>query len=397
MNVPLLDLKKQLAPLRDQIIAAVTEVIDSTGYILGPKVEELEDQVARYCRTAQAIGVSSGTDALLAALMGVGVGPGDLVLTTPYTFVATIGSILRLGAQPIFADIDPVSFNIAPDRVAEVLADASLAGRIKALLPVHLYGQCADMARLLPLAAQYGIPLIEDAAQAIGAACPLAEGGSPVWRKAGAMGVAGCFSFFPSKNLGGIGDGGMITLSDEQLAERIRILRVHGGSPKYHHPVVGGNFRLDPIQAVALSVKLPHLPAWHQARRRNAAHYAQLFQEAGLVESGAVQLPAAVYAEAARAAQDEPDYHIYNQYVLRVSERDRLREFLTGRHIGCEIYYPVPMHKQGCVKEFGMNELSFPESERAARETLALPVYPELTREMQQFVVEQIQQFYKTR
>lgn len=397
MNVPLLDLKKQLAPLRDEILAAVTEVIDSTGYILGPKVEALEGEVAQYCRTAYGIGVSSGTDALLATLMGLGVGPGDLVLTTPYTFVATIGSILRLGARPVFADIDPVTFNIDPDRVEEVLADSSLAGKIKVLLPVHLYGQCADMARLVPLADKYGIPLVEDAAQAIGAACPVAEDGRTVWRKAGSMGVAGCFSFFPSKNLGGIGDGGMITLSDEALAERIRVIRVHGGSPKYHHPVVGGNFRLDPIQAVALSVKLPHLPEWHMARRRNAAYYATLFQDSGLVANGFVQMPAAVYEAAARADQEEPDYHIYNQYVIRVSDRDRLRAFLTQQQVGCEVYYPIPMHKQGCMQVFGMNELSFPESERASMETLALPIFPELTREMQQFVIDQICQFYKAR
>lgn len=397
MRVPLLDLHEQLKPLRDDILAGITEVLDSTGYIMGPRVEALEQEIARYCEAEQGIGVTSGTDALLAVLMALGIGPGDLVLTTPYTFVATIGCILRLGARPVFADIDPVSFNIDPVKAAEVLAHPDHAGRIKAILPVHLFGQCADMAPLMKLAEQYGLPVVEDAAQAIGAVYPWREGETLTWRRAGAMGIAGCFSFFPSKNLGGIGDGGMITVSDKELAARIRIIRVHGGEPKYHHAVVGGNFRLDPIQAVALSVKLPHLPDWHRARRRNAEVYRTLFAETDLVGSGLVSLPLAVYADVARACGGELDYHIYNQYVIRVKKRDALKAYLQENGIGSEIYYPIPMHKQGCVTHLGLNELSYPEAERAAAETLALPIYPELTREMQQQVVKTIAEFFGRR
>ncbi|MDD5758108.1 MAG: DegT/DnrJ/EryC1/StrS family aminotransferase [Desulfobulbaceae bacterium] len=394
MRVPLLDLHEQLKPLRDDILAGITEVLDSTGYIMGPKVEALEAEVAGYCQVKHGIGVTSGTDALLAVLMALGVGPGDLVLTTPYTFVATIGCILRLGAQPLFADIDPVTFNIDPAKMAEALAAPKHAGRIKAILPVHLFGQCADMAAIMGLAEQYGLPVVEDAAQAIGAVYPWREGGGLTWRRAGAMGVAGCFSFFPSKNLGGIGDGGLITVMDSELAARIRVIRVHGGEPKYHHAVLGGNFRLDPIQAVALSVKLPHLPAWHQARRRNAALYHELFSEAGLLVNGIVSLPKAVYQDLAENAGGQIDYHIYNQYVIRVRDRDRLRAFLQENGIGSEIYYPIPMHKQGCVAHLGLNELSLPEAERAAAETLALPIYPELTPQMQKIVVEGIADFF---
>lgn len=403
MRVPLLDLHEQLKPLRAEILAGITEVIDSTGYILGPKVEALEEEVADYCGASYGIGVTSGTDALLAVLMALGVGPGDLVVTTPYTFVATIGCILRLGARPLLVDIDPVTFNIDPGKVAEALAKTDHEGQIKAILPVHLFGQCADMGALMSLADHYGLPLIEDAAQAIGAVYPHRSTGqvSPVWRRAGSMGVAGCFSFFPSKNLGGIGDGGLITVMDGALAARIRIIRVHGGEPKYHHAVLGGNFRLDPLQAVALSVKLPHLPGWHRARRRNAERYQQLFAEAGLLTPGAVDgrapvaLPQAIYRSLAEAGDEEVDYHIYNQYVIRVRDRDNLKAYLQTQGIGAEIYYPIPMHKQGCVAHLGFNELSFPEAERAAAETLALPIYPELTLAMQELVVATIADYFK--
>lgn len=394
MRVPLLDLHEQLKPLRDDILAGITEVLDSTGYIMGPRVETLERDVADYCQANHGIGVTSGTDALLAVLMALGIGPGDLVLTTPYTFVATIGCILRLGAIPLFADIDPVTFNIDPAKTATALADPAYAGKIKAILPVHLFGQCADMTAIMALGQQYGLPVVEDAAQAIGAVYPWRQDGAVTWRRAGSMGVAGCFSFFPSKNLGGIGDGGMITVNDSELAARIRIIRVHGGEPKYHHAVLGGNFRLDPIQAVALSVKLPHLPAWHKARRRNAARYQALFSESGLVDRGKVSLPVAVYADEAQASGGTIDYHIYNQYVIRVRNRDGLKAYLQEQGIGSEIYYPIPMHKQGCVAHLGMNELSFPEAERAAIETLALPIYPELTESMQRLVVEAIVGYY---
>jgi len=399
MRVPLLDLHEQLKPLRQEILAGITEVLDSTAYIMGPRVEALEQEIADYCQAKHGIGVTSGTDALLAVLMALNIGPGDLVLTTPYTFVATIGCILRLGARPLFADIDPVTFNIDPVKMAAVLACPEHAGRIKAILPVHLFGQCADMEAIMALAEQYDLPVVEDAAQAIGAVYPwrLAPGGAVTWRQAGSMGVAGCFSFFPSKNLGGIGDGGMITVNDAALAARIKVIRVHGGEPKYHHAVLGGNFRLDPIQAVALSVKLPHLPAWHRARRRNAALYQRLFSEAGLLDQGLVSLPTAVYRQPAEAAGSEIDYHIYNQYVIRAQERDQLRAYLQENGIGSEIYYPIPMHKQGCVSHLGMNALSLPEAERAAAETLALPIYPELTPEMQHLVVEAIAGYYKQR
>lgn len=397
MTVPLLDLRAQLAPLRDEILTAVTEVIDSTTYIMGPKVEALERHVAEYCGVAHAIGVSSGTDALLLALMALEVGPGDVVLTTPYTFFATMGSVLRLGARPLFVDIDPVSYNMDPQEAEAVLAaNPEAAAKLKAIMPVHLYGQCTDMAPLLRMAARYGVPVIEDAAQAIGAVYPLAEGGETVWQRAGAMGTAGCFSFFPSKNLGGIGDGGMIVTNDAALAEKMRILRVHGSAPKYYHRLIGGNFRLDPLQAVVLDIKLPHLPAWHQARRDNAARYQRLFTEAGLLATGAVTLPQAVYAELA-AQGGAADHHIYNQFIIRVQQRDALIKYLHASGIGAEIYYPVPLHQQECVANLGYGGLSFPAAESAAQETMALPIYPELTEAMQQEVVAAMVAFYRGR
>ena len=396
MRVPLLDLKEQLKPLRDDIVAGVAELIDSTGYILGEKVSHLESSVADYCQTNHAIGVSSGTDALLATLMGLGIGPGDRVLTTPYTFIATIGSIIRLGAIPVFADIEPDSFNINPSEIARIVEGSTGENKIKLILPVHLYGQCAQMDQILAVARNHDIPVVEDAAQAIGATFPMPnKKGDISWMRAGSMGTAGCFSFFPSKNLGGIGDGGMITLQDDHLDELIRCIRVHGGKPKYYHNMVGGNFRLDPIQAVALSIKLPHLPSWHEGRRENAKLYRKLFAESGLVQSGQVVPPKEVYHELVNENSSDNDHHIYNQFVVRVQNRDALRSYLQEHQVGCEIYYPVPMHKQGCVKEFGFNNLHLPEAEKAAAETLALPIYPELTSEMQHFVVDKISEFYK--
>ncbi|MEN8135289.1 MAG: DegT/DnrJ/EryC1/StrS family aminotransferase [Thermodesulfobacteriota bacterium] len=395
MQVPLLDLSKQLGPLRDEIINAVTEVVDSTCYILGPQVEKLESEVGAYCGGGIGIGVASGSDALLAALMAMGVGPGDLVLTTPYSFFATMGCIVRLGAKPLFVDIEPDSFNIDPDKIAEALAeDAARTKRVKAILPVHLYGQCADMDRIMAISRQYDIPVLEDAAQAIGASCPVTENGQVVWRRAGTMGAAGCFSFFPSKNLGGIGDGGMIIAGDEALAELIKIIRVHGGAPKYHHGIIGGNFRLDPVQAVVLSIKLPHLDSWHQARRDNGDLYGRLLRDKGLA-GDQVGLPKAVYRQAAEALEQMPDYHIYNQYVIRVEDRDALLSYLGKEGIGAEIYYPIPLHQQKCLEEMGYNDLSYPEAEKAAAETLALPIFPELTDSMQEYVVERIAAFYE--
>ncbi len=395
MQVPLLDLKAQLAPLREEILREVTDVIDSTRYIMGPKVDELERNIAAYCGTPFALGVSSGTDALLVALMAMGVGPGDLVVTSSYTFFATVGSILRLGARPLFVDIDPCTYNISPEKMAEILAaDPARTAKIKVILPVHLYGQCADMVRILPLAEKYGIPVLEDAAQAIGADYPMVVNGETEWRKAGSMGTAGCFSFFPSKNLGGIGDGGMIVSCDQELDKRMRIIRVHGDAGGYEHRVVGGNFRLDPLQATVLSVKLPHLPVWHGGRRENAAVYNRLFTEAGLVDSGKIRLPQAVYKEAAESSPDAPEYHIYNQYVVRVEERDAVIRFLHEEGVGAAIYYPVPLHRQQCLAGLGYDHVQLPETEKAAKETLALPIYPELSEEMLAHVVGRIAAYF---
>jgi len=294
MKVPLLDLKQQMSFLRKDILEAVTRVIDSTVYIQGPEVAGLEQEVAAYCGVENGVGVSSGTDALLVSLMGLGIGPGDQVLTTPYSFFATMGVVLRLGAVPVFADIDPLSFNIDPKAVEELLA-GDQERKIKAILPVHLYGQCAEMSALMKLAAQYNLPVVEDAAQAIGAEYPMHDGTKVTWKKAGSMGLAGCFSFFPSKNLGGIGDGGMVVTHDRVFADKIRILLNHGASPKYYHGQVGGNFRLDPIQATVLRIKLRFLDEWHQARRKNAKRYNDLFLESGLVRDDFLVLPQAVY------------------------------------------------------------------------------------------------------
>lgn len=390
MNVPLLDLKPQLEVLRDDILASVTEVIDSTRYILGPVVEDFENEIAQYCSTEYGVGVSSGTDALLAALMSLDIGAGDMVLTTPYTFFATMGTILRTGAQPLFVDIDKDSFNIDPQLAAEAVNNAQ--GKVKAIMPVHLYGQCADMLPIMKISDQYGIPVIEDAAQAIGAEYPMQKNGRTEWRRAGSMGLAGCFSFFPSKNLGGIGDGGMITTADERFATLLRHNRNHGAEPKYYHARVGGNFRLDTIQAAVLSIKLKHLESWHAARRKNAQLYTRFFTEAGLKDDPVV-LPQAVYAEHADA--EHHNHHIYNQFVIRVPQRDSLREYLSQQSIGTEIYYPLCLHQQECVAEIaGMAEQRFPVAEDAAEATLALPIYPELAEAQLGYVVNAIKEFY---
>ncbi|MFV0435900.1 MAG: DegT/DnrJ/EryC1/StrS family aminotransferase [Desulfopila sp.] len=390
MKVPLLDLQLQFAGLKEELTAAVTGVLRSTRYIHGPEVVGLEEEVAAYCGARYGVGVSSGTDALLVALMALGIGAGDEVLTTPYSFFATMGVVLRLGARPVFADIDPVSFNIDPEKIREVLA-ADRNRKIKAILPVHLYGQCADMTAILQIAREYDLPVVEDAAQAIGAEYPLVQGQKTSWCKAGAMGMAGCFSFFPSKNLGGIGDGGMVVSQDEAFARKVELLRNHGAHPKYFHSMVGGNFRLDAIQAAALRVKLPHLAGWHRQRQVNAAVYNRLFAESGLIDSGKVMVPTALYQK--RAGGEEKMGHIYNQYIIRASQRDGLRDWLLDHDIGSEIYYPVPLHRQECLG--GDAALwSMPEAEKAAAETLALPIYPELTDAMQEYVVETIRAFY---
>ncbi len=399
MKVPLLDLKQQMSHLREDILEAVTRVIDSTVYILGPEVSALEQEVAAYCGVNHGVGVSSGTDALLVSLMALGIGPGDQILTTPYSFFATMGVVLRLGAVPVFVDIDPVSFNIDPLAMEEVLA-GDHEKKIKAILPVHLYGQCADMVAIMELANRYHLPVIEDAAQAIGAECPMITEVDVVpsqWKKAGTMGLAGCFSFFPSKNLGGIGDGGMVITNDAAYAAKIRILLNHGASPKYYHGQVGGNFRLDPIQAAVLRIKLTYLDQWHRARRDNADRYNMLFSQTDLVKSDFLVLPSAVYLpkqQAGTSSGSGENYHIYNQYVLRVKRRDALIDWLRAHDIGCEVYYPLALHQQKCLGA-NFQTLSFPQAERAAAETLALPIYPELTADMQVYVVEKIAEFYR--
>ncbi len=393
MNVPLLDLQPQMKLFREEILKEVTGVIDSTRYILGPKVASLEEEIASYCGAAQAVGVSSGTDALLVSLMALGIGPGDLVLTTPFTFFATIGSIVRVGALPIFADVEQQSLNIDPAKMAEILEkDRKGPGKIKAIMPVHLYGQCADMQQINALASKYDIPVLEDAAQAIGAECPLiSEDQTVEWHRAGAMGLAGCFSFFPSKNLGCIGDGGIVTTQDDDYAARMRSFRNHGAEPKYFHSFIGGNFRLDPIQACVLSIKLPHLEDWHRQRRENAAQYRALFRHHGLVDNP-VKLPTAVFENITGAS--EHNYHIYNQFVIQVPRRDDLLKFLQQHSIGCEIYYPLCLHQQQCLQKYGYKEQSFPIAELAASQVLALPIYPELSQDQQAYVVETIARFF---
>lgn len=378
MKVPLLDLKAQYAPLREEIRAAMDEVCDAQQFILGAKVQAFEAHAAAYCGAPHAVGLSSGTDAILAALMALDIGPGDAVITSPFTFFATIGSIVRLGAFPLMADIDPVTFNLSPAAARSLLENPPRSLKkhaVKAIMPVHLYGQCADMDPLLDLARQYGLRIIEDAAQAIGAEYPAKTGA----RKAGAMGTIGCFSFFPSKNLGGFGDGGMAVTGDAALDAALRSIRVHGSVVKYRHDRLSGNFRLDSLQAAVLDIKLKHLDGWHAARRAHAAFYDQAFKDS------AALAPRAVYAGSALA-----NYHIYNQYVIRVPERDRVRDALQKAGIGCDIYYPVPMHLQPCFRDLGYRAGDFPESERAAGEVLALPVYPELTEAMQQAVVDEV-------
>ncbi|MCD6303458.1 MAG: DegT/DnrJ/EryC1/StrS family aminotransferase [Planctomycetes bacterium] len=366
MNVPLLDLKAQFASIREEVMPAVEAVIASQYFINGPAVGELEAAVARYCGCKAAVGVSSGTDALLASLMTLGIGSGDEVITTPYTFFATAGSIWRSGAKCVFVDIEPDTFNIDPERI-----EAAITGRTRAIMPVHLFGQVAEMEPILALAEKHGLYVIEDAAQAIGA---LHKD-----RKAGSFGTTGCFSFFPSKNLGGFGDGGMIVTQDEELAERLRWCRGHGGRDKYHNVFVGGNFRLDTLQAAVLLVKLAHLDDWSAARRANARRYDELLAEVPQVTTPAVR---------------PYNRSIYNQYVIRVPRRDELRAFLKENGIGTAVYYPVSLHRQECFAALGYKEGDFPESERAARETLALPVYPELTGEQIAYVAGKIREFF---
>lgn len=377
MGVPLLDLKAHHEPLHQEIMAVLEQIFQSQAFILGPDVGKLEERVASYCQSKYGIGVTSGTDALLVALMALGVGPGDEVITTPYSFFATAGAVVRLGAKPVLVDIDPVTYNLDPTRIKSVLTAKS-----KAIIPVHLYGQCADMAPIMDVAKRHNLSVIEDAAQAIGS--EYRDG-----RRACSIGDIGCLSFFPSKNLGCLGDGGMVVTNDSDLAERIRVLRVHGSKPKYYHKLIGGNFRLDTIQAAVLNVKLNYLDGWTERRQENAARYEVMFRQSGLLQQGSVRLPKAVY----RAAGVK-HYHIYNQFVLRVERRDGLMAHLKQKGIGAEVYYPVPFHLQECFRYLGYKEGDFPESEQAAKETIAIPIYPELTAEQQTEVVEAIALHY---
>jgi dTDP-4-amino-4,6-dideoxygalactose transaminase len=371
MKVPLLDLKAQYQTIKDEILEATRELYETQQFILGPAVKKLEERIALYCDAKYAVGVSSGTDALLIALMAAGIGPGDEVITSPYTFFATVGSIARLGARPVFVDIKNDTYNIDPQAIKD-----KITKQTKAIIPVHLYGQCCDMDAILEMAHAHDIKVIEDAAQAIGAEYK--------GRRAGSMGDMGCFSFFPSKNLGAFGDGGMVTTSSDTLYEQLMLLRVHGSHPKYCHKVVGGNFRLDTLQAAIILVKLPYLEQWTEARQNNAKRYRELFRREGL--DGLVSLPV-----------EKEDRHIYNQFVIAVqSRRDELRRFLNEADIGTEVYYPVPMHLQPCFKYLNANKGDFPKAEAAARKTLALPIFPELTDEQQAFVVQKIKAFYSS-
>ena len=369
MKVPLLDLKGQYATIRTETEAAIHRVVESQMFILGPEVKAFEEEIARFCTTRHALGVSSGTDALLVALMAAGVEPGDEVVTTPFSFFATAGVVARLQARPVFVDIDPATFNIDPAAAAAAITD-----RTRAIIPVHLFGRCADTARMVEAAAGKGIAVVEDAAQAIGA---FDRDGN----QAGALGTFGCFSFFPSKNLGAFGDAGLVTVQDDALAHRVEILRVHGGEPKYHHHVVGGNFRIDALQAAVLRIKLRRLPEWTAARRRNADRYRELFAAAGLGDR--IVLP-----------DDEPG-HIYNQFVIRAPDRDALRQWLGENGVGTEVYYPIPLHMQACFAGLGYGAGAFPHAEAAAREVLALPIFPELTAEQLEYVVRTIAGFYR--
>lgn len=370
--VPLLDLGAQYRPLREEILAAVTRVCDSQRYIMGPEIAAFESEIAALIGVKHAIAVSSGTDALLLALMALGIQAGDEVITSTYSFFATAGCVVRVGARPVLVDIDAATFNIDPDRLV-----SAITPRTKAIMPVHLFGLSADMDPVLAIAERAGVPIIEDAAQAIGATYKS--------RALGSLGAFGCFSFFPSKNLGAFGDAGLVTTQDASLAARARLLRTHGMEPKYYHHQVGANFRMDALQAAILRVKAPHLAAWTEARRVNAARYSRLFRDAGLLDR--VTLP----VEAAERR------HIFNQFVIRVSDRDGLKAHLDARRIGNEIYYPVPFHLQPCFVDLRYRRGDFPQAEQAAAESLAIPIYSELTLEQQKVVVDAVAEFMRDR
>ena len=395
MKVPLLDLKAQYETIREEILPALQAVLESQYFILGPEVAGLEGKVAAYSGCSHGIGVSSGSDALLICLMAEDIGPGDEVITTPYTFFATAGAIVRTGAKPVFVDVQPDTYNMDPGLVEE-----KVTSKTRAIIPVHLYGQCADMDPILEIAKKRDLVVIEDAAQAIGSEYVSQIPSPSKICRAGSMGDYGCFSFFPSKNLGGFGDGGMVVTNDPDRAERLKILRVHGSKPKYYHSFVGGNFRLDAIQAAVLSVKLGHLDTWTAKRRENAARYDEAFKSSGLVDKGFLALPKSVWRDAFvgdLGVQDSKGGchdHIYNQYVINTPRRDELKAHLLDKGIGTEIYYPVPLHLQECFSNLGYSSGSFPVSEEAAKKTLALPIYPELTPDQQAYVVDTVHEYF---
>ena len=377
MDVPFLDLKAQYQRIKEEIDQTLAEVVSDQHFILGPKVEALEEAIASYSSARYGIGVASGSDALTLSLLALGVGLDDEVITTPFTFFATAGSISHIGAKPVFVDIDPTTYNLDPSKIEE-----RITAKTKAIIPVHLFGQCADMDPVREIARDRRLWIVEDAAQAIGA--DYTRNSVPAQR-AGSIGDVGCFSFYPSKNLGGFGDGGMVTTNDDELAHRLRLLRVHGASAKYSYQMIGVNSRLDALQAAVLLVKFRHLEEWTEKRRENAAYYAHLFEEISYQNLG-IEIPSVQY----------DNRHIYNQYVIRVSKRDELREFLAREGIGTDVYYPLPLHLQECYRDLGYATGDFPHAEEAARETLAIPIYPELTKEQQEYVVAQIAEFFRT-
>ena len=390
MNVPLLDLRAQYETIKDKLKPVVDEIFETQRFVLGAHGTVFEEEIARYCGVPYAIGLASGTDALLLAMKALGVGRGDAVITTPFTFFATAGAIVNLGARPIFVDIEAAGFEMDPEALSSFLtreceyrpearATVHKASTltVKAILPVHLYGQCADMDEISAIACRFNLPVVEDACQAIGA--------SYKDKKAGALGTLGCFSFFPSKNLGGAGDGGMVITSDKDLADRVRLLRGHGAHHRYYHDIVGFNSRLDELQAAVLRIKLPHLDSWSKKRLEHAVKYAEAFQSAGLSDS---VTPPAILPGCS---------HIFHQYVIRAKQRDELQVFLKNEGVGCEVYYPVSLHEQACFRNLGYAPEDFPRSSAAAREVLALPVYPELTDEQRGCVVERITAFYAGR
>lgn len=388
MKVPLLDLKAQYQTIKADVDSAIAQVMTSQHFILGPIVQECEKAIANYAGCPYGVGVSSGTDALLACMMAEGIGPGDEVITTPYTFFATVGCIARLGATPVFVDIDPVTYNL---NVAQI--DSKVTTRTRMIVPIHLFGQMAEMDPIMRVADRHGIVVVEDAAQAIGA--------EHARRRAGSIGTYGCFSFFPSKNLGGAGDGGLVVSHDGQRAEKVALLRAHGSKPKYHHKVIGGNFRLDAIQAAIVLAKLHYLDQWTAARQRNAERYDRLFAESGLeIADTSLRVTQSRASKGSASPQVilpkvVTDRHIFNQYVIRVAERDQLKAALEVKGVSTEIYYPIPMHLQECFSYLGHVVGAFPESEGAARETLALPIFPELSEAQAEYVVQCIRDFLK--